>query len=209
MTNTSARPRWFWPALFSLVLLLVAILSILSWRNANPPHRWFGMLLEPSPATVDFRLTAAGNRTVRLSDYRGHLVALYFGYTYCPDACPTTLSELARALKQMGEQAQEVQVIFVSVDPPRDTPERLAEYVVNFHPSFLGITGSPDEIAAAAAPLDIHYRAHEGSAASGYLVDHTASVTVLDRQGRQRLLLPFGASGDEIAADLQALLKLP
>ena len=89
-----------------------------------------------------------------------------------------------------------------------DTPARLAEYVANFDPSFIGITGTPAEIAAAATPLGIYYKAHEGTAATGYLIDHTATVLVLDRQGSIRLLVPFGATGAEIAGDLHALLRM-
>ena len=167
------------------------------------------MLMDPLAPVNDFSLTAAGGKPVRISDFRGKLVALYFGYTYCPDVCPTTLAELAAGMRDLGADAQQVQVIFISVDPARDTPERLADYVANFDPSFIGITGSPEEIAAVATPLGIYYQAHEGTAATGYLVDHTATVMVLDRQGRLRLLLPFGTTGAQAASDLRALMRMP
>jgi len=199
-----AAPRWIWPAALALLVLAVVV----AIRFLNPPHTWTGMFMEPPMPVNDFSLTAAGDKPVHISDFRGKLVALYFGYTYCPDVCPTTLAELAAAMHDLGAEAKQVQVVFVSVDPDRDTPARLAEYVANFDPSFIGITGTPAEIAAAATPLGIYYKAHEGTAATGYLIDHTATVLVLDRQGSIRLLVPFGATGAEIAGDLHALLRM-
>ncbi len=205
MQRIKAWPRWAW----LVILALLLVLAVGAIRIVNPPHTWTGMLMDPLAPVNDFSLTAAGGKPVRLSDFRGKLVALYFGYTYCPDVCPTTLAELAAGMRDLGADAQQVQVIFISVDPARDTPERLADYVANFDPSFIGITGSPEEIAAVATPLGIYYQAHEGTAATGYLVDHTATVMVLDRQGRLRLLLPFGTTGAQAASDLRALLRMP
>ncbi len=107
----------------------------------------------------------------------------------------------------MGDKADDVQVVMVSVDPERDTPEVLANYLSNFNPNFIGLTGTPDEIASAATPFGIFYEKHEGSAATGYLVDHTASAMVLDRDGRLRLVIPFQTPPEDIAADLKQLLK--
>lgn len=205
MQRIKAWPRWAW----LVILALLLVLAVGAIRIVNPPHTWTGMLMDPLAPVNDFSLTAAGGKPVRLSDFRGKLVALYFGYTYCPDVCPTTLAELAAGMRDLGADAQQVQVIFISVDPARDTPERLADYVANFDPSFIGITGSPEAIAAVATPLGIYYQAHEGTAATGYLVDHTATVMVLDRQGRLRLLLPFGTTGAQAASDLRALLRMP
>jgi len=205
MQRIKAWPRWAW----LVILALLLVLAVGAIRIVNPPHTWTGMLMDPLAPVNDFSLTAAGGKPVRLSDFRGKLVALYFGYTYCPDVCPTTLAELAAGMRDLGADAQQVQVIFISVDPARDTPERLADYVANFDPSFIGITGSPEEIAAVATPLGIYYQAHEGTAATGYLVDHTATVMVLDRQGRLRLLLPFGTTGAQAASDLRALMRMP
>lgn len=205
MQRIMAWPRWAW----LVILALLLVLAVGAIRIVNPPHTWTGMLMDPLAPVNDFSLTAAGGKPVRISDFRGKLVALYFGYTYCPDVCPTTLAELAAGMRDLGADAQQVQVIFISVDPARDTPERLADYVANFDPSFIGITGSPEEIAAVATPLGIYYQTHEGTAATGYLVDHTATVMVLDRQGRLRLLLPFGTTGAQAASDLRALMRMP
>jgi len=144
----------------------------------------------------------------RLEDFRGKLVVLFFGYTHCPDVCPTTLADIATAFKLMSPaDAARVQVLFVSVDPERDTPEMLKQYVPYFHPSFLGLHGTPAEIAVAAKEFRIHYRKHIEPGAGDYLVDHTAGSYVLDTNSRLRLFQPFAQPPDEIAHDLKLLLS--
>jgi protein SCO1/2 len=143
-----------------------------------------------------------------LADFKGKLVVLFFGYTHCPDVCPTTLSDVANAFKLMkAEDAAQVQVLFVSVDPERDTPDLLKEYVPYFHPSFLGLHGTPEEIAHAAKEFRIHYRKHVEPGATDYLVDHTAGSYVLDRKGRLRLFQPYAQPSADIAHDLSLLLR--
>jgi len=191
-------------------LILIAAFALPRMR----PYTFHGTVLQSPQPAPDFELQAAHGQTVRLSDYRGKLVLLYFGYTFCPDVCPTSLSKLGHAMEALGKQADDVQVIMISVDPERDTPEMLAEYVSFFHPSFIGVTGTPDEIAEVATLYGIFYEAHEGTAASGYLVDHTASVMVIDREGHLKLVYPYTTpdqdvyiSAEDIAADLEYLLK--
>lgn len=185
-------------------LLFIVLLALLTGCQ---PYQYHGLLLDSPVPASDVTLTSHTGEAVSLSDFRGGLTALYFGYTFCPDVCPTTLSTLNQALELMGDKANEVQVVLVSVDPERDTPEALASYLSNFNPAFVGLTGTPEQIASAATPFGIFFEKHEGSAATGYLVDHTASVMVLDREGRLRLVLPFGTPAEEIAADLKQLLK--
>jgi protein SCO1/2 len=152
-------------------------------------------------------LTDHNGRRVSLETFRGKLVVLFFGYTHCPDVCPTTLSDMAQAFKLMGpEAAEKVQVLFVSVDPERDTPEILKAYVPYFHPSFLGLYGTPEEVAKAAGEFKVTYRKHVEPGATGYLVDHTAGSYVLDAHGRLRLYLPFAHPPQDIAQDLNTLL---
>lgn len=142
-----------------------------------------------------------------LADFKGKLVVLFFGYTQCPDVCPTTLSDVAAAFKLLpADAATQVQVLFVSVDPERDTPELLGQYVPYFHPSFLGLTGTPEEVAAAAQEFKIHYRKHVEPGATDYLIDHTAGSYVLDREGRLRLFQPYAQPPADIAHDLAILL---
>lgn len=191
-----------------IVLLAVgAVAAIVALSILLRPYRYHGLVLESDRPAADFELTAHTGQRVRLSDFRGKLVVLYFGYTFCPDVCPTSLSTLARAMKRLGPQADRVQVLMITVDPERDTPEQLATYMSYFDPRFIGLTGTPDEIAAAATPFGIYYQRHAGSSASSYLVDHTATLTVLDAQGRLKLVLPFGVSPEDVAADLAHLLR--
>lgn len=153
-------------------------------------------------------LTDHNGRAVTLESFRGKLVVLFFGYTHCPDVCPTTLQDMAQALKLMEPSvAARVQVLFVSVDPERDTPETLKAYVPYFHPSFLGLHGSPGQVEEAAREFKVVYRKHVEPGATGYLVDHSAGSYVLDASGRLRLYLPFAHPPADIAHDLSTLAK--
>ncbi|MEW6402846.1 MAG: SCO family protein [Chloroflexota bacterium] len=193
---------------FSIVAALVVLggLGVGYWWFG--PHTFHGAVIQSAEPAHDFTLNAAGGKTVSLSDYRGKLVVLYFGYTFCPDVCPATLANVSQALKSIGEKkASQVQVIMISVDPQRDTPEKLAEYVRHFNPTFVGVTGQPEKLEEIAALYGVFYEAHPGTAASGYLVDHTATLMVIDREGRLKLVLPFGVTADDIADDLDYMLR--
>lgn len=160
-----------------------------------------------SPDTAyDFTLTGAEGE-VSLRDFRGKLVLLYFGYTFCPDICPATLANVGQALRELGSKADDVQLIMISLDPQRDTPEKLAAYTARFHPSFIGVTGTPEQLAEIASLYGIFYQRTEGSAASGYLIDHTATLLVIDREGYLKLIFPFGVTVPEIADDLKYMLR--
>lgn len=182
---------------------LTAALIVLGRAGSRP--QLHGTFIDPAMAASDFELAAAGG-PVRKSDFRGRLVVLFFGYTHCPDVCPTTMAQLARAMEMLGPDAREVQVVMVSVDPGRDTPQRMAEYAGAFATSFVGLTGTAAEIDRVAAAFGIYHARAEGSAETGYLVDHTATVTVLDRDGNVRLLWSFGTDAEQMAADLRYLL---
>jgi protein SCO1 len=147
-------------------------------------------------------------RAVDLDTFKGKLVLLFFGYTHCPDVCPTTLSDVSQALKMLPpEDAEKVQVLFVTVDPERDTQEILKAYVPYFNPRFLGLRGTPDQVAQAAREFRVVYRKNVEPGATDYLVDHSAGSYVLDRSGRLRLYLPFAMKPADIAHDLGILLK--
>jgi protein SCO1/2 len=171
------------------------------------PHTFYGTLLQSPNEAYDFTLTSQNNQQISLSNFRGKIVLLYFGYTFCPDVCPATLSEVAKALEILGESAEDVQLIMISVDPERDTPDKLAAYVSHFYPTFLGVTGTPEQIAEAATLYGIFYEKNEGSIATGYLVDHTATITVIGQDGHVKLVFPFGTPAEELAEDLAYLLK--
>lgn len=165
-----------------------------------------GTYLEPPLPAADFTLTSADG-PVRLADLRGKAVVLFFGYTFCPDVCPTTMVRLGQAMELLGKDAERVQVVMVSVDPERDTPERLAQYARAFHPSFIGVTGTQEEIDAVASAYGIYHAKAEGSEATGYLVDHTANVTVIDRSGGVRLIWPYNVDAEGVASDLKFVLR--
>lgn len=145
--------------------------------------------------------------TVRhLNDFRGKVVVIFFGFTHCPDVCPTTLVELNAALERLGDAAKHVQVLFVTVDPERDTPEILGAYVTAFNADFLGMTGTPDQIASVAREFNVVYRKAEGSRPGSYSVDHAAGTYIYDEQGRLRLYARYGQGSEAIASDIQRLL---
>lgn len=193
--------KWVGPA---IVLLVVAFLAF-RWLKTPELH---GFLLNPEQPAADFTLTSAGGKPIRLSDYRGKIVLLYFGYTHCPDACPTTMAETKVAFAELGAAAADVQVIMISIDPARDTPELLADYVQQFDPRFLGGTTTLEAVTALASAYGVFFEKHEGSVATGYLIDHSAQMIVVDRQGYTRMLLPYGLRGEDMATDLRYLLSL-
>ncbi len=196
--------RYLFIALGGIALL--AVVGFLFFGGLMP-YRYHGQVLESLQPAADFSLTGPGGKPVTLSAFRGKVVVIYFGYTFCPDVCPTTMAHMAQAMRQLGQRADGVQVLMISVDPGRDTPASLAEYLAHFDPRFMGLTGTPEQIAAAATQFGVFFEKHEGTAATGYLVDHTATTMALDRQGRLRLLWPFGTEADALAADLGQLLK--
>ena len=153
-------------------------------------------------------LTDHHGRPVTLETFKGKAVVLFFGYTHCPDVCPTTLSDMAQALKLLpADAAEKVQVLFVSLDPQRDTPEVLKLYVPYFHPDFLGLYGTPEQVTEAAREFRIVYRKHVEAGAEDYLIDHSAGSYLLDREGRLRVYLPFNSTPEDIAHDLALVLQ--
>jgi protein SCO1/2 len=162
---------------------------------------------EPYPVAPDFQLTQGNGASFRLSAARGKVVALFFGYTSCPDVCPTTMAELKQAVDQLGSQADQVQVLFVTVDPKRDTPERVQEYVNHFSPEFIGLSGTEPELLGVWNDYGIFRQEVKGTSAAGYLVDHTARITLIDRDGNLRVSFPFDTPRDDIVHDLKLLLK--
>lgn len=154
----------------------------------------------------DFKLYAPDGKPRSLADLRGKAVALFFGYTHCPDVCPTTMTRLHQAVKALGDDGKRVQVIFITLDPERDTPELLAQYVPAFDPSFIGLYGSPEAIAATAKEFRVFYQKQPGSTPGNYTLDHSAGIFVFDPQGRLRLFVRDGETPTNIAADLKLLL---
>lgn len=141
-----------------------------------------------------------------LADFRGKVVTVFFGFTHCPDVCPTTLAEMAQVMKELGPEADQVQVLFVTVDPERDTRELLQQYVPAFHPSFLGLYGNAETTARAAKEFKVYYN-KQPAKAGGYSVDHSAGTFILDREGRLRLYAQYGQGAPDLVHDIRLLLK--
>ena len=154
----------------------------------------------------ELTLTDHEGRRRSLADFKGKVVVVFFGYTQCPDVCPTTMVELVGARKLLGADAERVQGVFVTVDPERDTQELLKNYVTNFDGGFVGLYGSADETAAAAKHFKVYYNKVPGSAPGLYTVDHTAGSYVFDAKGQVRLFTRYGAGPEALAHDLKILL---
>jgi protein SCO1/2 len=155
----------------------------------------------------ELALTGHDGKPRTLADFRGRLVVLFFGFTHCPDICPTTLVDAAGAMKTLGKDAERVQVLMVTVDPERDTPEVLSKYMPAFDPRFLGLYGDTAATQRAAKEFRIFYEKRAGSAPGAYSVDHSGQSYVLDTQGRLRLFVRHDRIAQDLAADLAALLK--
>jgi protein SCO1/2 len=150
-------------------------------------------------------LTDHNGQRRTLADFKGKVVVLFFGFTHCPDACPTTMMELANVAKQLGPDARRLQVLFVTVDPERDTAEVLRQYVPSFDPSFLGLYGTPEETSRTAKEFKVYFQKQPQPGGS-YTMDHSAGTFVLDSQGRLRLFAQYGAGANPLLHDIRLLL---
>jgi len=141
-----------------------------------------------------------------LADFKGKVVVVFFGYTQCPDVCPTTMAELAQVKRSLGPAGEKVQGVFVSIDPERDTPQLLKAYMANFDPGFVALRGTPEQTAAAAKEFKVFYAKVPGKTEGSYTMDHTAGSYVFDAAGRLRLFVRYGTGADALVADLKTLL---
>jgi protein SCO1 len=200
----SARSRYLLAA--SLVAVLAGIVFAFHTGAARSPAN------APLPVIADlggdFELARAGGAMTRLQDYRGKIVLLFFGYTHCPDVCPTTLQTLRLAMDELGVASERAQVIMVSVDPERDTPELLERYVRYFDPRFVGLSGTTERIDEVARKYRVHRR-KTPSAGGGYSVSHSPYIYLLDRHGRTRALFGDATRQAEIADGVRQLLADP
>jgi protein SCO1/2 len=155
----------------------------------------------------DFELTDHNGQVRHLTDFAGKIVVVFFGYTQCPDFCPTTMTELLEVKKALGKDGERLQVLFVTVDPARDTPEVLKAYVGNFDPKFLGVYTTPDKLAALAKDFKAYYKKVDGKTPTSYTMDHSAGSYVYDTQGRLRLFTRYGSGVPALTQDIAQLLK--
>ena len=155
----------------------------------------------------DIPLTDHNGQKRSLQDFRGKVVVVFFGYTQCPDVCPTSMQELVEVKQMLGKDGDRLQGIFVTVDPERDKPEMLKAYMANFDPSFLALSGTPEQTAAVAKDFKIYYKKVDGKTPTSYSMDHTAASYVYDPQGRLRLYARYGIGPQAMADDIRLLLK--
>ncbi len=154
----------------------------------------------------DFALTDHNGQLRHLQDFAGKVVVMFFGYTQCPDVCPTSMAELAEVKKALGKDSERLQGIFVTIDPVRDTPEVLKAYMGAFDPSFLALTTTPETLAVVAKEYKIYYKKVDGKTATSYTMDHSAGSYVYDTHGKLRLFTRYGSGAAALASDIQLLL---
>ena len=164
-------------------------------------------VFDPPRMAPEFALAGSDGSELQLARYRGKVVALGFGFSHCPEVCPTTLATLAKARKKLGTEGSGMQVVYVTVDPERDNPERLRTYLANFDPSFVGATGTPEQLGKVREAYGIVASRKLGKDPASYAVDHSSFVYLIDRAGSLRALVPYGRSADDIAHDVALLLK--
>lgn len=193
---------------FLIHLGLVALLPLaLAACDATKPSAYKAIDITGAEYAQDLGLADTEGRVRHIADFKGKLVVVFFGFTQCPDVCPTTMLELAEVKKAMGADGEKVQGIFVSVDPERDTPEVLKAYVANFSTDFIALRGSLDETKAIAKRFKVFYAKVPGKTETSYTMDHTAGSYVFDTQGRVRLFTRYGTGAEALKHDLQLLLK--
>ncbi len=193
-----------WVGFTSLAIVITA--TLLSILFAKSEHFRGTAYNEPYPPAPNFELTLSNGEIFSLHDQRGKIVLLFFGYTFCPDVCPATLAELNIALNKIPDEADLVQVVFVSVDPDRDSPQITQEYVKRFNPSFIGLSGSMDELGKIWQDYGI-FREVVKSDSNVITVSHTARVLLIDKDGNMRLSYAFGTPVDDIVFDLKLMLE--
>ncbi len=155
----------------------------------------------------DFSMTDQNGQVRSIKDFQGKVVVMFFGYTQCPDVCPTSMAEIAEVRKQLGKDGEKVQALFVTVDPERDTPEVLKGYMGNFDPTFLALYTTPDKLAATAKDFKVYYKKVDGKTPTSYTMDHSAGSYVYDTKGALRLYTRYGTGVQPLVSDIKLLLK--
>ncbi len=191
-----------------MISLLVVALAILLNLLFSKPAGFSGTVYgEPYPPVYSFQLADANGRQVNLSDFQGKIVLLFFGFTYCPDVCPTTLAELKLVMNDLDEKSDQVQVLFISVDPKRDTSQSMQAYVDRFDPSFIGLSGTQEELDPIWRNYGIFREVVEGSSENNYMVNHTARILLIDQNGNLHLSYDIQVDPEDISHDIQILLR--
>ena len=187
-------------------VLLTLGLGLLGACTESKPQ-FHGVDITGADYAKDFRLADHNGQVRSLQDFKGKAVIVFFGYTQCPDVCPTSMAELAEVKKLLGADRDKLQGIFVTVDPERDKAEMLKAYMTNFDPTFLALIPTPEQLAATAKDFKVYYKRVEGKTPTSYTMDHSAGSYLYDPQGRLRLYNRYGSGAPALAADVKLLLK--
>jgi protein SCO1/2 len=195
-----------------LALLSVVGLALLALTmtvvSARRPYAFHGELFQPVHAAPDFTLTDQENGSFHLSNQRGQVVLMFFGYTFCPDVCPLELSKLVQARRILGAEAARVRFVFITVDPERDNPARLRQYLGYFSSEFVGLTGDQPSLEQVWRDYGVYVtREEQKNSAAGYLVAHSTWSYLVDPNGHLRLIYPMDVSAEDLAADIRAILR--
>ena len=194
--------------LYHRLTALLALIVVAAVAGAAEQPALKSGVFSPPRVAPDFSLQGSDGTELKLSRYRGKVVALGFGYTFCPDVCPTTLVDLAAARKKLGAAGENFQVVYITVDPERDSVKQLRDYLAHFDPTFVGATGTPEQLAGVrkAYGILVSKKTYKDSK-TAYLVHHSSFVYLIDAEGKLRSLLPFGRSVDDITHDIKTLMK--
>ena len=188
-------------------VVTLALASLLAGCERTPSPPAFKLTdITGAPFGRELSLADHNGRARTLADFRGKVVTVFFGFTHCPDVCPTTLAEMSTVMRELGPDEQKVQVLFVTVDPERDTPQVLQKYVPSFHPGFLGLYGDADALARTAREFKIVYQ-KQALPGGGYSVDHSAGTYIFDAEGRLRLYASYGSGAAKLLHDIRILLQ--
>lgn len=193
---------WLRNSICGLVILFIAGCS-----EAKLPSPFKASDVSSQYAQADFHLSDANGNSRSLADYRGKVVAMFFGYTHCPDVCPTTLADMAQVMRLLGKDADRMQVLFVTLDPARDTREMLAQYVPAFHPEFVGLSGDAAATAQTAKAFGVMYQKQAGKN-GGYTLDHSAGTYLIAPDGKFVLLAPYQQKTEWLVQDIKLLLAM-
>jgi protein SCO1/2 len=194
--------------LWLALMVFVAALGLSGCKLFTPAYEYKGAVMDPPASLPDFELKSVDGSPFRLSDVSGDIALIYFGYTFCPDVCPMTMADVKQALAGLETGRERVHVIFVSVDPERDTPETLARYMAAFGPEFIGLTDDFAKVEEVMKPYGAFAQKEEVSdSAAGYLVSHTARLYLVTPNGELLLTYPFGFESEDLQSDLEYLLQ--
>lgn len=191
---------------FGVVIAVTGVLTGISACSEQKPQ-FKSIDVTGADFAKDFALTDHHGQARTMADFKGKIVVIFFGYTQCPDVCPTSMTELSEVKKLLGSDGDKLQGLFVTVDPARDTPELLKAYMANFDPSFLALRAEPDKLEPIAKHFKIYYKKVDGKTPSSYTMDHSAGSYVYDTEGRVRLFTRYGSGAAALASDIKLLLK--